>query len=94
MSSQEDELKVEQVIDALDGSSRKWIAEFADSIHQSYDDVMKAADLYVRTGEYTNVGSNQAYENRWNDFPEFWEYYEKVTGKIATDKDSFFSCAC
>lgn len=92
--NREDELKVEQVIDALDGKSRMWIEEFATRIHQSYDDLMIAADKWIQTGDYT-YDNTESYKDHWDQFPEFWEHYEKVVGKqVLVEKDSFFSCSC
>lgn len=93
--SEADELKVAQVIDNLDGSSRKWIEEFADKLGRSYDQLMKDAEVWLTTGEYIQDNS-ESYKSYYDEFEEFWERYEKITGKKVLDgeKESFFTCSC
>lgn len=69
----------------------QWIRDYADGENIGYDELMVAADNYQQTGEYFSDGGR--FEGMW--IPdEFWIHWETVTGKVAKDKGSFFSCSC
>ncbi len=77
-------------------ASRLWIEAFAGRILQRYDDLMAAADEFVRTGEHT-YDNNENYKDHWDDFPAFWRHYEIVTGTTVRDEDKEyvpFACSC
>lgn len=70
-----------------------WITRFADSIDESYEDVIHHAERYINRGEYWIEGGR--FEGL--SMPdEFWGYYETATGKMAPheDRGRFFSCSC
>ena len=77
-------------------ASRVWIEAFACRIRQRYEDLMTAADEFLRTGEYT-FDNNENYKGHWHEFPEFWKHYEIVTGRRVSDEDKEsvpFTCSC
>lgn len=68
-----------------------FIKHWADKAGLSYDGMMWGAADYQETGDYMVQGG------RWEGFgipEEFWDHWEKVTGKKATNRWSFFSCSC
>lgn len=96
MKDEEVERKILEVIDALDGSSRKWIGEFAKRHGLDYDSLMKAAENFILYGEVTEdpTPDNSA---AWSSegYVEFWNRYERLTGKkLTTNQTDFFECNC
>jgi len=73
--------------------SQAWINAFADRIKQHPDALMRAAERWVHSGDYT-YDNNENYKDAWGEFEEFWNHYEVVTGTIVKEKDSFFTCSC
>ena len=73
--------------------SQAWIRDFAESIDQTYNRLMEAADLWVSQGDYT-YDNSESYKDHYDKFPEFWEHYENVRGVQVADKDRFFTCSC
>ena len=90
-----------EFIKELDGTnvSRRWIENFADRVGLTYDELMRAADDWIRSqengswGEYLNRGPLLDGEYVPD---EFWPHYQKVTGKqIAHEyRGNFFTCSC
>ena len=75
--------------------SEEWIDAFAETLSIETDELMDAAAHYTKTGNYTNLGSNENYSDHYEKFPEFWAHYETVTGKEPKHGNgNFFSCAC
>lgn len=69
------------------------LEDFADNIGLSYQELLDAADSFVRGGNYLCEGG------RWEGqgMPDtFWDDFQLVTGtEVAGDKRwSFFSCSC
>ncbi len=57
-----------------------------------YERLISGAEYYLKSGDYINMGENEdAYVG-----DEFWDQYEILTGQkvSASDRGSFFSCAC
>jgi hypothetical protein len=71
--------------------ARTWIEWWAIQLDQSYESLMKAADLWVEAGEYTQSYKEVDYD-LW---PVFWGHYEKLTGRRPKSmEDTFFTCSC
>jgi hypothetical protein len=70
-------------------SSRGWISKYAAGLGLDYDEIMSAAELFLSHDEYLNHGPR--FESQWVP-EEFWDHYEKITGKRGAG--SFFSCSC
>lgn len=73
--------------------SRAWLEKFASEAGLSYQEIIDAANDYLKSGEYLSEGG------RWEGFytpDEFWAHFEAVTGKRVSEDDrgSFFSCSC
>lgn len=70
-----------------------WLRTFADNSKLSYQELLAAAGAFLSRGAY--VSSGGLYEG-WDVPDEFWNHYEKVTGRLVGDgeRGSFFSCAC
>jgi hypothetical protein len=72
--------------------SEKWMRDFADGTDLSYDRLLRAADVWVDSGEYYTFGHDiDAHIPE-----EFWDHYETIRGKRvpANKRESFFSCSC
>lgn len=95
---EEKALIVAKVTARLNGDEQ-WIREFAENIGQTYEGLMQAAEQWVETddgdfgGEYT-YDNNEGYKDHSDKFPEFWDRYEKMTGKAPKSRGSFFTCSC
>lgn len=76
------------------GESEAWITNFAENdLGMTYNDLMEAADAWVDDGEYT-YENTESYKDHYDKFQEFWEHYEKITGRAPSEKGSFFTCSC
>lgn len=86
-----------------ESESRQWIEKFAAiELDQTYNKLMQAAAYWIAgeqdgqqwNGHYT-YDNSETYKNvpeeRWE---EFWGHYEIVTGTIAKERTSFFTCSC
>lgn len=69
--------------------SEEWIHKFAHSVGLSYHALMAGAEAYIDSADYLSYGE-LLYNKRVPD--EFWDHYEKITGKRGSG--SFFSCSC
>lgn len=79
-------------------ASKAWIEAFAASIEQTYNRLMAAADEWVESREYT-YDNSESYKGNWDGFTEFWDHWERVTGRTGPDREghdrsSFFTCSC
>lgn len=74
--------------------SKEWIAEFAEMLDITYNELMEAAETYACTGEYHNMGDNEKYSDHYDKMEEFWDHYEVVTGVKVGVKAPFFTCSC
>lgn len=74
--------------------SIQWLEDFANQEDvDSYQDLMDAADAFLKHGDYLCEGG------RWEGSyvpDEFWFHYEVVTGDVVPEdkRGSFFSCSC
>lgn len=78
-------------------AARKWLEEFAPQFAMDYDQLMQAADDYLRGGEIITQYDSEAWRSAFYDNDEtFWRNYEIVTGKRVDEdsRGSFFSCSC
>ena len=67
------------------------VGPYADGENIGYDELMSAAENYQANNEYLCQGGR--FEGKY--LPEeFWTHWEVVTGQIANDKGSFYSCSC
>lgn len=72
-------------------AEQEWVAEFADRLNTTYDDLMAAAKNYLETGEYFCQGGD--FEGEYIS-EEFWDNYEAITKEKPGDRGSFLSCSC
>lgn len=76
------------------GPSEQWIHDYAREVGVDYDELMAAADAWVKSrekGEWEYLckgGDLEGITVR----EEFWTHYAAVTGK--TGSGSFFTCSC
>ena len=73
--------------------SRMWIEKFAKQWDMKPDEMMEAAESYVKYGKYLNHG--EKFEG--SSVPDiFWHHYENLIGEKLPDekKRSFFTCSC
>lgn len=77
----------------LVAKSRAWLEEFAKSYGETYEDIIQHAEDYLESNTYWVEEGRFEGESLPD---EFWEHYEKATGKEAPSEDrgNFFSCAC
>lgn len=89
----EDAAKVKQVESALDGKSRRWLENYAQSLHVSFESLMNSTEEWIKYGDYWMDGGKFEGESLPR---EFWEHYQNVSGvDVVEDKQhSFFSCSC
>lgn len=76
-----------------DREAVEWLKHYAEEIHATYEEMMKATEAYLKHGEYWNEGDR--FEGTY--LPdEFWSHYQAATGTIVGDNErlSFFSCSC
>lgn len=78
---------------SADGTSQRWIESFANEVGISCNMLMAAADNWLRSKGYLDIGDELPEGPK---IIEFWHHYEVVTGKnIAEEKQhSFFTCSC
>jgi hypothetical protein len=77
-------------------AARGKIEDMAHTLDMTYDALMKAADDFVRYGDYTVQHGDEHWRDTFPGFAEeFWRAWEVVTGEKAPD-DAFqiFSCSC
>lgn len=74
-------------------ASRQWIQDFADGKGCSYEEIIEAAQCYIRHGDYFCQGGR--FEGEYVP-DEFWPHYENATGEKVEEskRGSFFSCSC
>lgn len=66
-----------------------WIKGYASTVPVSYEELMSAAESYLKTGEYFIQGGRFESES----VPEeFWIHYRTITGNEGSG--SFYSCSC
>lgn len=92
----EDELaSMEPTFYKLKGAveEEKWISDFAEGIGSDYDEIMEAAEAYLKTGEYLSRGGT--FEG-YSIPDEFWDKYEIIKRKRVEENDrgTFLSCSC
>ena len=75
----------------LTGTSERWLRDFcATADCPGYDEVMEAAMNCSEGDEYLHFGSDAH-----GDIPdEFWDHFERVTGKKVKDHPTHFACGC
>lgn len=74
-------------------AAQEWIANWAGSYGEDYNEVIWRAKDYIHSGEYWIEGGR--FEGEYVP-AEFWEHFEIATGEKVPDKrrGSFFSCSC
>lgn len=77
----------------VESESERWLREFADETGVTYSRLMSATEEWLKVGNWL-IGGDEMVGKHVPD--EFWEHYEKVTGRAVDEnkKHSFFSCAC
>ena len=74
--------------------SQQWLMDYADSIDESYENVMSVADSHQdknNYGDYIIQGGRFEGETTPD---EFWDHYAIVRGVSTPVRASFFSCSC
>jgi hypothetical protein len=91
--SKPNEQKIAEVIDALEGKHREWVETFAAEHDCDYEQVMRAAQNWLDTGEYEHIGVDINYEAAGG---EFWDHFQALKGlEVPADKrGNFFNCSC
>jgi hypothetical protein len=89
--TQADREHAQRVAERLEGTSIRWMRDFAERIGENYESLMQHAKDHIETGEYW--GGGEKFEGESAD-EEFWKHYGKITGKDIGDQGNFFSCAC
>lgn len=76
--------------------SENFIRDWCDENGESYKNVMDAADEFQGTPDGSwNKGNAQVCNNTGAELPDnFWDHWEKVTGRVATHRGTYFPCAC
>lgn len=81
-------------------SSVAWLENYAEEIGETFQDLMSAAETWLKDGEYW-VGGPPGMEFGSNlesiQLPEaFWTHYQLATGKTVPEskQESFFTCVC
>jgi hypothetical protein len=78
-------------------SSEKWLRDFARDVDADYNEMMHVASTHCE-GAKSAWGDYLIEGGKWEGQdtpPEFWEHYEKVTGKKQKDTTTgIFSCSC
>lgn len=90
--TEEDREQAAKVAARLEGTSLRWLKDYADRLNVTYEDLLSNTEEYLAHGSYWCGG-----EFEGESLPEgFWEHYQKVTGKKVEEnkQDSFFTCAC
>jgi hypothetical protein len=88
--------ETQRVVREPASDSRAAIESIAADLDMTYNQLMRAAELWINDEEYTVEHGSE----HWRDtFPAFvgtfWKHYEIVTGKTVPDHDAmFFSCSC
>lgn len=74
-------------------SSERWLRDYAENLNIGYRTLMEGAHDYLQYDDYLNQGETLQGEST---SPEFWEHFERVTGKaVPHDKrENFFTCSC
>lgn len=74
-------------------ASKKWITEWADQYGVTFTDMVEAATLFLKTGDYFCKGGTFEGEQIP---PQFWDHYQVVTGTLVNsdDRNHFFTCSC
>lgn len=75
--------------------SQLWIENFAVELDQTYSRLMAAAARWLTAENYTYDNSERYKRVDRAKWPEFWEHYEIVTGRLVNDHSAtFFTCSC
>lgn len=76
-----------------EGAAKDWLTSYARRVGLTYDELIAAAEKWVRDAEYTSNGGQ--FEGEYVP-DEFWIYYEAATGRIVPQesRENFFSCSC
>lgn len=76
-----------------ESESEIWLKSYAKELEVSSSELMRKAQEWLEYGDYWCGGDE--FEGL-STHSNFWEHYEKVTGKKLDDdkKESFFTCAC
>jgi hypothetical protein len=82
--------------DAAKMEAIKWMEDAASQLEITYDELIRAAMAFQKTGEYLGVGfDTPELFHTDGGMEKFWTYYEIITGEKAINKsDGFVSCAC
>lgn len=76
--------------------ARMWVEQFALEHTKTYDELMDAARLMANEGDYTFDNSEDYKNADYTKWPQFWKYFELLTGIEAPAEASsgVFTCSC
>ncbi len=75
--------------------SEQWLENFASEVELSYEELLEAADSYIRTGDYHVCQGFDTPNIVYQESTNFWKHYQTVTGKVLPeDMGMFFTCSC
>ncbi len=80
-------------------ASEQWIKQYAEGLDVTSNNLMEAADDWVKAGDYFYGPERHGYHGHLEGVstnPEFWDHYERVRGiKVDQDRrENFFTCSC
>lgn len=71
--------------------SFRWIDNFSGWVDSDFDEIMQLAG----SGDWKTQYGGDSWRDTWYDNEgQFWEHYERLTGKESESKHTLFSCAC
>lgn len=73
---------------------KKWVASFAESIGQDYEELMSAAEQMNNRGAPTYDNSERYKTVEDSEWEKFWLCFSQITGETTTEKWAPFTCSC
>jgi len=76
--------------------SEEWIRGQADRIDIGFNELLHAAERWLRDDDHTVQNGGTSWRDNFGDPAEFWHHYEIYTGTVVPQerKSSFFCCSC
>lgn len=72
-------------------AAEEWLKAWALDAHIDYDEVLEAADKYIKTGDLSDFGFDVA-DRCYEDIATFWKHYKTLTGKSGPETSTFWGC--
>lgn len=74
--------------------SRLWLEAFAERLFPYEPKSGTKFTNLISGAEYEGFRSDIKYDDDLKPGPEFWSHYERYTGRTATNRPTYFRCAC